>query len=200
MPDSGPGRTLRSRRRVEDDQDDGPGEDFTFDNVSQSSDEDDTQPITRAHQSRTPATSTPVAQVINDVTLPPVQVPTTADILFFFDKESADKVFCKICMYVNDLIHSFLQTNLQITGRNEKLTPRNGPRERIMNILNRPPIHRSDVTSRITTSINTRHWRSSMDGRSSWQGLFHKPDRKRPASLQLGDRTYSMRQHFISFC
>jgi hypothetical protein len=142
----GSGRTLRSRRRVEDDQDDGPGEDFLFDDVSQSGDEDDTQPITRARQSQTPATSMPVEQVINDVTLAPVQVPTTADVQFFFDRESADKVFCKECKYVDDLIHSFLQTNLQITGRNETLTPRNGPRERIMNILNRPPIHHSDVT------------------------------------------------------
>jgi len=198
MPDSG--RTLRSRRHVEDDQDDGPGEDFIFDDVSQTDDEDNTQPITRVRQSQTPATSTPVPQIINDVTLAPVQVPTTADVQFFFDKESADKVFCKVCMYVNDLIHSFLQTNLQITGRNETLTPQNGPRERIMNILNRPPIHRSDVTSRITTLINTRRWRSSTDGRSSCQGLFHKPDHKRPVSLQLGNRSYSMRRHFISPC
>ena len=162
----GSGRTLRSCRRVEDDQDDGPGEDFIFDNVSQSGDEDDTQPITRARH--TPAMSTPVAQVINDVTLPPVQVPTTADVQFFFDRESADKVFCKECKYVNDLISSFIQTNFRITGRNETLTPRNGPPGRIMNILKRPPIHRSDVTSRITTLINTRYWRSRTDGRSSW--------------------------------
>ncbi len=107
MPEpGGSGRTLRSRRRVEDDQDDGPGENFIFDNVSQSGDEDDTQPITRARH--TPATSTPVAQVINDVTLAPVQVPSTADVQFFFNKESADKVFCKECKYVDDLIHSFL--------------------------------------------------------------------------------------------
>ena len=42
----------------------------------------------------------PVAQDVNSVVPAPVLKPTTADIWYFFDKESADNVFCKECKYV----------------------------------------------------------------------------------------------------
>ena len=90
-----PGRTLRPRGRAGDHQE-GEGEEFNFGNVS-GSDEDD---IPRG-RSRTQDTETqPVAQDVNSVVPAPVLKPTTADIRYFFDKESADKVFCKECKYV----------------------------------------------------------------------------------------------------
>jgi hypothetical protein len=115
------GGTLRSRGRAQDQGDDS-GEDFILDDIS--GDEDDIQPVPRARRSRTQATSTqPVAQVINDIVPASVSVPTTADVQYFFDKESADKVFCKECKYVDHLTHSFLQTKVKPTGRYETLIP-----------------------------------------------------------------------------
>jgi len=125
-----PGRTLRSRGHRGDQE--GEGENFDFDNLS-GSDEDNVldRPVRRGRRTQNTATtpSQPVAQEINSVVPAPASKSSQGDVRdvqYFFDKQSAEKPFCKLCKYVfHPLTNSFFSQTKQkkLTGRYEMLTP-----------------------------------------------------------------------------
>ena len=73
--------------------------------------------------------SQPVAQEINSVVPAPASKSSQGDVRdvqYFFDKQSAEKPFCKLCKYVfRPLTNSFFSQTKQkkLTGRYEMLTP-----------------------------------------------------------------------------